>query len=358
MFRRGYIIKVAICGGMGLAVVAMACGVAVWLLPPPASCVEQSRNPYRFRDWGHYVEAMDSRGDSACVVLISNSQGYGGEYPAQKVYPARLEALLNERKTGGVEHWEVLNFSLDGVTPMEYMTLAARLREEKPAWLISISGSADFRADNFDKGFSFCRTDLPQLLTTGSMARRLPLSFWRRHGRVEDVLTAWITQRLPLLRIRDYVWSWLDTRFPGAQKAFYAPRTTYRFWQLRGEARTAPVTAPVQGTGGEQLDLTYDANSTVLLGEFLAQLAQIPAGHKLVAAAPLRSTFADSREGPWVAAFREDLKRLAGEAGLPFWDLTELLTPEDFITSNHLQDRNQKRMAALLEERIASEMGK
>lgn len=358
MCRRGYISRVAICGGIGLTVVGLVCGLAMWLLPSPASCVEQSRNPYRFRDWAHYVGAMDSRSHSACVVLISNSQGYGGEYPPQKIYPARLEALLNERKTGGVEQWEVLNFSLDGVTPMEYMTLAARLREETPTWLISISGSADYRADNFEMGFSFCRTDLPQLLTTGSMARRLPLSFWRRHGRVEDVLTAWITQRFPLLRIRDYVWSWLDTRFPGAQKAFYAPRTTYRFWQLRGEPRTAPVASPQQGNGEGQIDLTYDSKSTVLLGEFIAQLAKIPAEHKLVAAAPLRSTFADGREGPWVAAFREDLKRLAGEAGLPFWDLTEVLPPEDFITSNHLQDRNHKQMAALLEERIALEMGK
>ena len=357
MSRRGYIIRVAIGGGIALAVVALTCGLAAFLLPPPASCVEQSRNPYRFRDWPRYVGAMDSPENPARVVLISNSQGYGGEYPAQKVYPARLEALLNERKTGGVAHWEVLNFSLDGVTPMEYMALAARLREEKPTWLISISGCADYRSDNFDKGFSFCRTDLPQLLTTGSMARRLPLSFWRRHGRVEDVLTAWVTRRLPLLRFRDYAWSWLDTRFPGAQKAFYAPRTTYRFWQLRGEALTAPVGASLQGNGEAQLDLTYDEKSAVLLGEFMAQLAEVPAEHKLVAAAPLRSTFADGREGPWVAAFRADLKRLAGEAGLPFWDLTEQLPPEDFITSNHLQDRNHKRMAALLEERIASEMG-
>ena len=358
MATRKELNRLAMGGGIGLAVLALACGLAMWLLPPPAGCVEHSRNPYRFRDWPHYVDAMDRCSHSAYVVLISNSQGYGGEYPAQKVYPARLEALLNERKTGGVEQWEVLNFSLDGVTPMEYMTLAARLREEKPTWLISISGSADYRSDNFDKGFSFCRTDLPHLLTTGSVACRLPLSFWRRHGRVEDVLTAWITQRFPLLRIRDYVWSWLDTRFPGAQRAFYAPRTTYRFWQLHGEARTEPLVSPVQGKGEELIDLTYDAKSTVLLGEFMEQLAKIPAEHKVVAAAPLRSIFADGREGPWVAAFREDLKRLAGEAGLPFWDLTEQLPPEDFITSNHLQDRNHKRMAALLEERIATEMGK
>ena len=87
-----------------------------------------------------------------------------------------------------------------------------------------------------------------------------------------------------------------------------------------------------------------------------AVLAQIPAEHQLVATAPLRATFADGREGPWIAAFRRDLERLASEAGLPFLDLTEALPPEDFITSNHLHDRNHMRMAELLADHIAAEM--
>ena len=346
----------AVCGGIALAVVALACGLAAWLLPPPASCVETSRNPYRFRDWAHFAGGVEARGDAACVALISDSQGYAGEYPAHRSYAARLETLLNERKPGGFARWEVLNLSIDGVTTMEYMALAARLREEKLTWLISVSGSADYRAENFTKGFAFPRSDLPNLLTEWPVARRLPLSFWRRHGKVEDTLTAWVTHRFPLLRSRDYLWSWLDTRFPGAQKSFYAPRTTYRFWELPGKALAAPAAAPLPSKGGEQLDLTYDKKSAILLGEFVAQLAQIPAEHRLVATAPLRATFADGREGPWIAAFRRDLERLASEAGLPFLDLTEALPPEDFITSNHLHDRNHMRMAELLADHIAAEM--
>ena len=73
---------------------------------------------------------------------------------------------------------------------------------------------------------------------------------------------------------------------------------------------------------------------------------------------PLDQAHAEMMETGEDAARLRFYERLADEAGLPFWDLTELLPPEDFITSNHLQDRNHKRMAALLEERIASEMGK
>lgn len=358
MSTSAYRIKVAAATAIGLAVIAAATGLALRAFPPPANCVESERNPYRFRDWPAYVDGIRERGDAACVVLISDSQAYGGEYPARNGYPARLEALLNERKTGSRERWEVLNLSIDGVTTMEYMALAARLRAETPTWLISVSGSADYRAENFTKGFAFPRTDLVQLPTEWTLARRLPLSFWRRHGKVEDTLTAWIAHRFPLLRARDYLWSWLDTRYPGAQKTFYAPRTTYRFWQLPGRARTPPVPDPIPDRTGGRLDLTYDGRSTELLAEFLDQLTQIPAAHKLVATAPLCSDFAGTPDGEWIAAFRRDLARLADERGLPFRDLTGALPPQDFITSNHLHDRNHRRMAELLADHIAAELEK
>jgi hypothetical protein len=356
MLLRSYRSKVGVAVGIGLAVVALACVATVLLLPPPADCVEHSRNPYRFRDWQNFVDGLRGTDGAAVVALISDSQGYAGEYPGRRSYAARLEELLNERRTGGRDRWEVLNLSIDGVTPMEYMALAAYLQDHSPTWLISVSGSADYRADNYTRGFSYPRTDLPQLLTEGRLARRLPAAFWRRHGRVEDTLTAWMTRRMPLLRFRDFLWSWLDTRHPGAQKAFYAPRTTYRFWQLPGKARTQPVPDPFPDKTKGRLDLTYDELSTVMLGEFIGELAKIPAAHRLVAAAPLKEDYAGTPDGPWIARFREDLGRFCAAQGLPFRDLTDALPSEDFITSNHLHDRNHRRMAELLADHIAAEM--
>jgi hypothetical protein len=350
--------KVAVSGLIGGVVIGLLTVLAAYLFPVPADCVEDSRNPYRFRDWVEYVNGMDSRGEAGTVVLISDSQGYAGEYPAKKGYPARLEVLLNERKTGGIEHWDVLNLSIDGVTPMEYMMLTARLRMESPTWLISVSGCADYRAENFEKPFTFCRTDLPDFLTDWSLAQRLPWAFWKRHGRVEESLSSWMTRRFPLLRFRDFMWSWLDTRYPGAQKAFYAPRVSYRFWQLPGDPRTQPIPSPFPTMDNVSIDLTYDEHSTVMLSEFLSQLAQVPAQYRLVAANPLSSTMKDSTIWPWVEAFQRDLERLTQELDLPYWDMTDALPPEDFITSNHFHDRNQKRMAELLAGRIAAEMGK
>ena len=148
-----YRAKVAASAAIGFAVIGAACLLALRLLPPPADGVAHSRNPYRFRDWKNFVEGIHGAGEAAVVALISDSQGYAGEYISRRGYAARLEGLLNERKTAGIERWEVVNLSIDGVTPMEYMALAAFLQDEKPLWLISVSGSADYRSENIDKGF-------------------------------------------------------------------------------------------------------------------------------------------------------------------------------------------------------------
>jgi hypothetical protein len=120
--------KVAAAVAIGLAVVAAATGVARRAFPPPANGVESARNPYRFRDWPAYVDSLRAADGAACVVLISDSQAYGGEYPARNGYPARLEALLNERQPG-----ESTLGSAEPVdrrvTSLEYVALAARLRE-------------------------------------------------------------------------------------------------------------------------------------------------------------------------------------------------------------------------------------
>lgn len=346
--------RVAAAAGIMLVIVAGACWLAASLMPPAADCLRDSRNPYRFRDWARYLRGLRHAEDAALVVVISDSQGYAGELASRRSYCARLEALLNERQTAGFARWEVANLSIDGVTPIEYMALAAALRDVQPQWAISISGSADYRRANYTRGFSFPRTDLPHLLTRWQVARRLSADFWRRHGKVEDTLTAWCNRQMPLLRCRDFLWSWLDTRFPGAQKAFYAPRTTYRYWQLPGKPLAAALPDPFPQRGGERLDLTYDALSGIMLRDFLVEFGRIPAAHRLVVAAPLASDFADSHEAPWIANFRRDAAQFSAELGLPFHDLTLALPAADFINSNHMNGRNHQRLAEWLADYIAA----
>ena len=120
MSTSAYGIKVAAATAIGLAVIAAATGLALRAFPPPANCVESERNPYRFRDWPAYVDGLRTADGAACVVLISDSQAYGMEYPARNGYPARLEALLNERKPGGIDRWGVLNL-IWSVTPKAFI---------------------------------------------------------------------------------------------------------------------------------------------------------------------------------------------------------------------------------------------
>jgi len=357
MSPRSYRLKVACAAGIGLAVVGLACGIANALLPPPADCVRDIRNPYRFRDWANYVDGADKTDGAAVVALISNSQGYAGEYPSQRGYPARLERLLNERQPGGRSRWEVLNFSMDGATPMDYMALAARLRDIRPDWLLVVTGSADFRAENAEHGFAYARTDLPTLLTEWAVAARMPWTFWRRNGRVEDTLTAWMNRRMPLLRARDCLWSWLDVRFPGMQPAFYAPQTPYRFWELKGRAVTAPVRR-ARDPGGGEVDQALDERSRAMLADFLDQVAAVPAEHCLVLCAPLRKEPGDRDLAEGVAFFRDILAEEAAARDLPHEDWSDALPPKDYITTSHFHDRNHRRMAAKLADRIAAEMEK
>lgn len=91
-----------------------------------------------------------------------------------------------------------------------------------------------------------------------------------------------------------------------------------------------------------------------MLKDFLEQFEKIPAEHKLVATAPLQSDYAGTRDGKWLAAFREDMQQLTSELALPFEDWTLALPSDGFITSNHFHSRNHERMAALLEQFIAT----
>jgi hypothetical protein len=93
-----------------------------------------------------------------------------------------------------------------------------------------------------------------------------------------------------------------------------------------------------------------------VLGEFIGAAGENSGGAPAGGGGAAESPTTGTPDGQWIAAFRRDLERLAGAQGLPFRDLTDALPPEDFITSNHLHDRNHKRMAELLADHIAAEM--
>ena len=329
--------------------------LAFRLLPSVPSAFEAARNPFRFRGFPEYVRGpaqSDSPGRKT-VALISNSQAYAGELPSNYGYPHRLRKALNARGVAGCTNWAVLNWSSDGMTSIEYMILAAKLRDEHPDMVLAVTGYADYRAAHANEGFGFCRTDVPLLATRWKIARHLPLSYWRRHLKVEDALTAFIHARLPLNRFPEYFWSYMDFKFPGALNLFYAPFMGYQPWELRVKSVTKPL--KLNAGPAQELVFIYDDSSLVMLEEYLWQLKALPSP-VMVVSQPVRVNQKDFRSA-WHFRFQDDIRRLTSQIGLPYEDMTGVLPGGDFITSSHLNADNHQRFAEKLADFVAARLG-
>lgn len=333
--------------GMVVLALVLVNVLGAWILPEIPDSSVADRNEFRFRGYPEYLTGPQRSSASSNLVLLSNSQAYSGEYPARDGYPARLEGLLNA-ESGDAATWRVHNWSVDGATSMEYMLMTASLVDRPPDVLVASIGYADFRGQNLDEGFSHCRTDLPRLVSRPSVAGRLPAAFWRRHGAVEDTLSAILRDRLPGTRVPEYAWCWLDQQYPGMMPLLYAPTLYHHPWKLdlprRGERPN--IRRPANLAEGAAY-YAYDERSAILLEEFLVALKGVGAARLLVAACPGNER-PGSAHAASVAAFREDLRILTAKHGVPFLDLSNALPRDDFVDSLHFTRPNHQRYAQRL----------
>jgi len=347
MNRRHLFISLAIVAGVLLGA-ELAAHVA---LPSIPGSIEVERNPFRFRGWPEYVRAPDTGPREATLILLTNSQGYAGELPPRKIYAERLERLLNERGAGPFERWHVLNWSTDGMTSIELVILAGVLQDLSPTVVMAVTGYADYAAEHADQGFLYCRSDIPRLAARPDIAFRLPKSYWKRHGKLEDTVTFLMRDRLALLRFRGYAWSWLEARFPGVHEILFAPGVNFLPWEMRARAITAPVRQP----GGRAADpkVTYGPASSRMLAEYVDMLASLKS-KVIVVSEPVRIDPHDKRT-VWNEAYLSDIARETARRTMLFWDLHDALPLDAFITSSHLHPRNHIRLAELLYERLHEE---
>lgn len=333
------------CWALFLLLVLAEGAARVWG-PAPPSCATSRRNPYRFRGWPEYVEgAAETSAGRRTVVILTNCQGYGAEVPGWAGYPAALEGELAVRGVLGDADWRVVNWALDGATSIEYVVLAAYLRDLKPAAVVASLAFADFRAEHFAESWRYARSDVPRLATRPAVFRNLPRSFWQRHARAEETLEAWATDHCALLRAKEYAWSWLEEHLPGSHFALYAPAINYHPWRISGQRAWRPPIRPVGVARIQDLDLLYDERSTAMLDELAAVLAAGPAPVALVAQ-PFRDGHVHA------ATFARDLEAAAARHGLPFWNLQQAIPREEFMSSNHLNHRGHRRLARELAARL------
>lgn len=320
---------------------------------PPATKVP--RNFYRFRGWSEYVAVTNQPTNTARLVIITNSQGYAGEErDAEKIYTRELAKILNQNPPHGFAKWEVLNLSADGMTSIEYMILATYLQQYQPTLVLAVTGFADYRSEHSDAGFSFCRSDIPRLSTRWSVAAALPASYWWRHGKSEDVLSAFFAEHFALCRFGDYFWSLMDAYFPGAQRLFYSASMNYHPWELSGYNALLPGANVPGGPAEAPITITYDDKSRRLLKEYLTQLNKLSAP-VVVVAQPVRLSLGKSQRRRAVQQneFIADLEKLTPQLGLSFTNMSQALPAEGFMTSSHLYQCNHQKFAALLADYIS-----
>lgn len=348
--------------GKNILIAAVFCGIllgAEWgarrILPEVPRSDEVPRNPYRFRGWPEFTApAPATSTGTARIVWLSNSQAYAGEIPANRIYLAQLAKRLAANPTGGFENWTIQNWSFDGVTSIELMLMATRLRADSatPDLAVTAVGLADFSSMNLQRRFPDCRTDLPRLAARPAIWSLLPDGFKRRHVKSEDWLTQAAHDHSALIRGRDYLWSWLDQNWSGLQMGLYAPNYNFHPWRLDAARERANLGGP-PWRRKQSLKVVYGPEARVLIAEYLDQFRAIPARRHLVLVVPhqLRQGHAMGDESP---RFRADLRELAEARGLTFWDEADLYPRELFIDGLHFKPDGHQRFAEHLAGRLPS----
>ncbi|HMP75939.1 MAG TPA: hypothetical protein PKE12_06560 [Kiritimatiellia bacterium] len=319
-----------------LAVLAGAEWAARRELPVVPTSEAVSRNPHRYRGWPEFTTLGPASAGVARVVLLSNSQAYAGEIPANRIYADKLERALTAQRAGGFERVEVLNWSFDGVTSIELTLLATRLREAAPELVIAALGVADFSGFNLDRPMSQCRTDLPRLATRPEIWSALPEAYTTRHVKLEDWLTYAAWDRAALLRFRDFGWSWLDQQWGGLLIGLYAPALNYHPWRLEHLKKRGSFGGPPWRKPTGRLEVIYPPEARVLLDEFLDAFRAIPAKRHLVIATPHHVEPDDSLFAP-NRAFLADFAAAAAERGLDFRDDSALYPAAAFFDGLHFR---------------------
>jgi len=316
---------------------------ARWIIPDAADPIEQIRNPFRFRNFPEFVDAAVSvpNFSERAVVLIGNSQAYGGEVPDIRIYSTWLERDLCRENVGGRDDWEVFNWSTDGMTTLEHTILAAYLQEHPPAMVLSVTGFADYRAEQAEAGFSYCRSDLPRLATRMVVARAIPATYWERHFKLEDVLSAAVRARFDLPRVADYLWSYADQQYPGVQPLCYSPAVNYHPWELNLERKSPPM--KIGTTEDDRIELTYDERSLEMMETYLEALAAIKAP-VLVMGQPSGMGPVDTHASA-LKAFQQDLASISPPEGVELIDQSHLLAPELYYDKVHFNRKGHRAFA-------------
>jgi hypothetical protein len=299
------------------------------------------RNPHLRRGWDEYIRVTGRPlpGEFR-ILLLSNSQGNGPEYPDRATYPWLLQDLLNEGRSGPPVR--VVNWSFGPNRVPEAIALLARAQDLRPDLTLNVFNQAwfqpnDYRVQGRPTPLSMFPADVTD--TAWFDRARVPPAYRAHYLRPVTALSAAFARYWPTYRYRDLPVSWLQVEQPWFRP--FAPEGEWAAWFLAARARRSRLQA--QPTVG----LLPPPPQPELMEMFCEAAERVP-GRRVFVYQPHYYLFRPGTEPA------DHVKPVLERRGFEIWDLSAAVPWPQFLEGQqiHLADDGHRTLAAALAERV------
>lgn len=299
------------------------------------------RNPHLRRDWDNYIHVTSVPHDPEVrVLLLSNSQGNGPEYPDPAIYSWLLQDALNEGRTGPPVR--VVNWSFGPNRVPEAILLLGRAQGLRPHLLVAVFHPTWFQKPDYE----YERKPTPLSMFPGDVVDtawlykdRLPPAFAARYVKPVTAVSALFARYWPTYRFRDLPVSWLQANVPWFRP--FVPEGEWAAWFLAARARRSrlqsqPIARPFEHTPQPELIgmFTEGASRLGVRRVFVFQ----PHYYKLLQESDVPTTVTRGLEAK----------------GFEVWDMSHAVPWREFLEGQniHLADDGHRTFAKALAERL------
>jgi hypothetical protein len=304
-----------------------------------AATFDTARNAHARRDWDNYVRRTSvPRPPERRILLLSNSQGRGPEYPSDRIYPSRLQRELNAGRVGSPVR--VVNWSFGPNRVPEAVLLLARARQLRPDVVIAVFPPIWFQDEDYEVGgqptpLSMFPSDLVD--TAWHHRRALPPAFVDHYLSPLLALDALFARRWPTWRYRDLPISALAARASWVEA--FMPDRERAAWFYEG------INARVRVRSRTPADISGRWPNAALMGFFTDAASGLEA-RRIFVLEPHYYRITGGRE--ILAPLRERLVR----GGFEVWDMMEAVPWPEFFEGVHLTDAGHAVFARELAARV------
>lgn len=300
-----------------------------------------ARNAHLRRDWDNYIRVTSVPHDPEIrVLLLSNSQGNGPEYPDRVIYPWLLQDALNEGRTGPPVR--VVNWSFGPNRVPEAIVLLARARDLRPHLVLAAFHPTWFQAADYE----FQGKDTPLAMFPGDVADtawlyrdRLPPAFRNHYVKPVTAVSALFARQWPTYRFRDLPVSWLQLHVPWFRP--FVPEGEWAAWSLASRARRSRLQS--QPVAQPFVHVPHAA-----LMEMFAEAAERLEARRVFIFQPHYYRLLQDSDVPAVVT------RALQARGFLVWDMSQAVPWPEFLEGQniHLADDGHRTFARALAERV------